>query len=288
MYRTSPRLVIEYARGPKTITVQDRVVSVKRARLIRETSDMLSKEILRAVPLFAELSDAEVSLLADSCRRVQYPPKSIVFQEGDAGDFLLVILRGRVKVILLGDRGEETIVSILEPPGFLGEIALLDDAPRSATVMTLSKTEFLQMNRTRFRKLLSEHPAIALKVMSRLAGALRDANEQIRTLAMFDAYGRIIRCLLGIARKRGQTEGARLIIRPKPSFQEVARMIGCSRETVSRGIKTLQQAGYVSEVDRGLAMEPRAIRRYMEPMLQNVQVPAPAEADIPSARRKSR
>jgi len=247
---------------------------------------MLSKEILRAVPLFAELSDSEISLLSDSCRRVRYPAKSIVFQEGDTGDFLLIILRGRVKVTLLGDRGAETIVSILEPPGLLGEIALLDDAPRSATVMTLVTTEFLQMNRGPFRQMLSEHPAIALKVMSRLAGALRDANEQIRTLSMFDAYGRIIRCLLGIARKRGEMEGARLIIRPKPSFQEVARMIGCSRETVSRGIKTLQQAGYVSAVDRGLALEPRAIRRYMEPAFQNFQVPS--ETSVPAARRKAR
>jgi CRP-like cAMP-binding protein len=247
---------------------------------------MLSKEILSAVPLFAELSDSEIGLLADSCRRVSYPPKSIVFQEGDSGDFLLIVLRGRVKVTLLGDRGEETIVSILEAPAFLGEMALLDDAPRSATVMTLVKSEFLQMNRGPFRTLLSEHPAIALKVMSRLAGALRDANEQIRTLSMFDAYGRIIRCLLGIARKRGQTDGARLIIRPKPSFQEVARMIGCSRETVSRGVKTLQQAGYVSAVDRGLALEPRAIRRYLEPALQNFQVPP--DTTVPPARRKVR
>jgi CRP-like cAMP-binding protein len=142
------------------------------------------------------------------------------------------------------------------------------------------------MNRAPFRALLSEHPAIALKVMSRLAGELRDANEQIRTLAMFDAYGRIIRCLLSIARKSGQADGARLVIRPKPSFQEVARMIGCSRETVSRGIKTLEQAGYVSTVDRGLALEPRAIRRYMEPALQNFK--APSEASISTAGRKAR
>jgi CRP/FNR family transcriptional regulator, cyclic AMP receptor protein len=165
-------------------------------------------------------------------------------------------------------------------------MSLLDDAPRSATVMTLVHTEFLQMNRAPFRALLTEHPPIAFKVMSRLAGALRDANEQIRTLAMFDAYGRIIRCLLAIARKRGQTEGARLIVRPKPSFQEVARMIGCSRETVSRGIKTLQQAGYVSAVERGIALEPRAIRRYMEPTLQNVEVPT--EPSVPPARPKGR
>jgi CRP-like cAMP-binding protein len=234
---------------------------------------MLVNDILRTVPLFTGLSDAEIDLIAKSSRRVRYPAKSVVFQEGDSGDFLLVVLQGRVKVMLLGDGGQETIVSILEPPGLLGEIALLDEAPRSATVMTLANTEFLRISRAPFLELLNEHPAIARKVMSHLAGALRDANEQIRTLAMFDAYGRIVRCLLGIARKHGRAEGERMIVRPKPSFQDIAKMIGCSRETVSRAVKTLEETGYVSEVEGGLALEPRAVRRYLQPTLQNFLVP---------------
>jgi CRP-like cAMP-binding protein len=139
--------------------------------------------------------------------------------------------------------------------------------------MTLEKTEFLQITRAPFLALIQRHPAIAKKIVSHLAGELRHANEQIRTLSMFDAYGRIIRCLLEIARRHGQTDGGRLLIRPRPSFQELARMIGCSRETVSRAVKTLQQTGYVSTVDRGLALEQRAIRKYLEPALQNLSVP---------------
>ena len=230
---------------------------------------MLGIEVLRSVPLLAGLSASELDLVAKSSRRLQYPKRSIVFQEGDPGDFLLVILRGRVKVVLLGDAGQETIVANLEPGEFLGEVALLDDAPRSATVMTMKDTEFLQISRGPFLALLKDRPAIAMKIMGHLAGALREANEQIRTLSMFDAYGRIIRCLLGIARKHGQTEGTRLLIRPKPSFQELARMIGCSRETVSRAVKALEQAKYLTAVEGGLAVEQRAIRKYMEPALQN-------------------
>src|SRR5881296_3387400 len=85
---------------------------------------MLTTEILRSVPLLSGLSDSEIELVAKSSRRVQYPKRSIVFQEGDPGDFLLVILSGRVKVMLVGESGQETTIAILERPGFLGEVAL--------------------------------------------------------------------------------------------------------------------------------------------------------------------
>ena len=246
---------------------------------------MLGVEVLRNVPLLSGLSDHEIDLVAKSSRHCRYPKGNIVFQEGDAGDFLLVILRGRVKVVLLGDRGQETIIAILEPPEFLGEVALLDQAPRSATVVTLEDTEFLQIASGRFLALVKEHPAMAIKVMSHLAGALRESHEQIRTLSMFDAYGRIVRCLLGMARSQGESDGTRIVIRPKPSNQELARMIGCSRETVSRGMKILQNTGYVSAVDRGLVIEQRAIRRYLEPTLQNIS-PVTGEGTSKAPRQR--
>jgi CRP/FNR family cyclic AMP-dependent transcriptional regulator len=247
---------------------------------------MLDGGILRHVPLLSGLSDSELDLLARSSRRLRYPRKSIVFNEGDPGDFLLVILNGRVKVTLLGDRGQETIVAVLGRGGFLGEVAVFDDLPRSATVMTLEDTEFLQLSRRPVLAFVEEHPAIAMKIMSHLAGALREANEQIRTLSMFDAYGRIIRSLLGIARKQGQPDGMRILVRPKPSFQELARMIGCTRETVSRAVKMLEQSGYVSPIEGGLAIEQRAIRKYLEPALQNLSPMLSTGATVRSKSRK--
>jgi CRP/FNR family cyclic AMP-dependent transcriptional regulator len=231
---------------------------------------MPGADILRSVPLFSGLSDAEIDLVSKSSRRLKYPRLSVVFHEGDPGDFLLVILRGRVKATLVGEAGEETTIATLERGELFGEMAILDEGPRSATVMTIEDTEFLQITRAPFLALIKAHPSIAAKIMSHLAGALREANEQIRTLSMFDAYGRVIRCLLGIARKHGQAEGTRILIRPKPSFQEMARMIGCSRETVSRAVKTLEETGYLSVIEGGLAIEQRAIRKYMEPAMGNL------------------
>jgi CRP/FNR family transcriptional regulator, cyclic AMP receptor protein len=230
-------------------------------------------ELLRRIPLLAGLTGRELDLIAQSSRRVQYPKKSIVFHEGDPGDYLLVILRGRVKVTLLSDDGRETIVAMLERPAFLGEVALLDEAPRSATVMTLEPTEFLQIGRASFKSLLTAHPAIAMKIMARLANELRRATEQIRTLSLFDVHGRVLRCLLMMAHDHGESAPTRMVIRPRPSVKDLALMIGCSRETVSRAMKLLQDSGYVSVVDRGLAIEHRAIRRYHLPSLQNLTPP---------------
>lgn len=231
-------------------------------------------EILKHVPLFAELDDSELQIVARASRTLTYPKGSIVFHEGDPGDYLLVILKGRVKVTLLGADGHETIVSVLERPSFLGEVSLLDETPRSATVVALERLEVLQIPRAPFLALVRKHPAITLKIMRQLANALRKATEQIRTLSMFDVYGRVLRCLLMMAQGKGQTARSRMIIRPRPSVTELSLMIGCSRETVSRALKTLFATGYVTQVERGLAVEQRAIRQYLLPTLQNLAPPA--------------
>jgi CRP/FNR family transcriptional regulator, cyclic AMP receptor protein len=226
--------------------------------------------ILKQIPLFADLDADDLEIIARASRRLKYPKGSIVFYEGDPGDYLLVILQGRVKVTLLGADGQETIVSILEQPAFLGEVALLDGTPRSATVVALGPIEVMQIAREPFLTLMRTHPDIALKIMRQLAGALRRATEQIRTLSMFDVYGRVLRCLLVAAQEKGQTTKLRMIIRPRPSVTELASMSGCSRETVSRAIKTLLSTGYVSIVEGGFAVEQRAIREYLLPTLQNL------------------
>jgi CRP/FNR family transcriptional regulator, cyclic AMP receptor protein len=226
--------------------------------------------ILKQVPLFADLDSSDLDIVAKAARRHTYPKGSIIFYEGDPGDYLLVILKGRLKVTLLGERGQETIVTILEEPAFLGEVALLDGTPRSATVIALMPTDVLQIGREPFFTLMKKYPHSALKIMRQLADALRRATEQIRTLSMFDVYGRVLRCLLVAAQQKGETSKSRMIIRPRPTMTELALMSGCSRETVSRAMKTLLSTGYVTVVERGLAVEQRAIREYLLPTLQNV------------------
>lgn len=228
-------------------------------------------DALKSVPLFAGLTDREIEEFAAYVRRVRFPKKSIVFQEGDPGDFLLILQKGRVKVTLLGESGQETILAMLEPPAFLGEISLLDDAPRSATVVAMEPTEFLRLAREPFIALVKKHPQMAFTIMARVARSLRYATEQVRTLSMYDVHGRVLRALLVLAQRQGATvPTSRILVKPKPALKDVALMIGCSRETVSRAMKVLQEGRFVTSTASELAIEQRAIRRYLLPTLQNL------------------
>ena len=118
----------------------------------------LQREHLKNIFLFSELSYQELDLILSTSRRKRYPKGSIVFHEGDPGDFLLVIFSGKVKVVLLGEGGQEIILSILGPGSFFGEMAILEAAPRSATVLTLENSEFLSIEQKSFMELLQRHP----------------------------------------------------------------------------------------------------------------------------------
>jgi CRP-like cAMP-binding protein len=225
---------------------------------------------LRSVPLFRDLDDESLALIAGAARRVKFPKASVVFQEGDPGDYLLIIQKGQVKVVLFGDDGEEAIVNLLEPPALLGEIALLDAAPRSATVIAVTTTEFLQIGRGPFLALIRKHPALALEIMAKLARSLRKATEQVRSLSMFDVPGRMLRALLILAQERGETNRSRMVIRPHPAVKDLALMCGCTREAASRALKTLHATGYVSDAADGLAVEAKAIRKYLQPTLEHL------------------
>lgn len=212
--------------------------------LRKVSCDMSSpQQAIKQVPLFADLTEKELNLLMASGVRRKFPSKNIVFQEGEPGDFLLVILSGKVKVLLSGKEGHEFILTMLGPGNFFGEMALLESAPRSATVMTVEPSEFFRIEKQDFADLLASYPGIALKILKGLSQRLRKATEQIRSLVMFDIYGRVGRCLLNLAETQGSQEKGKFIIPNRPSFQELAQMVGCSRETLSRAVKILRSNG---------------------------------------------
>src|SRR5678815_2164284 len=116
---------------------------------------MDEKELLRTVPIFAELSDEDISSLARLTSRRRYPKDTVVFFENEEGDSFFMILEGRIKVTILGDDGREIILSMLGAGDFFGEMALLDNEPRSATAIAVEETELLSLNRTDFQTVLT-------------------------------------------------------------------------------------------------------------------------------------
>jgi CRP-like cAMP-binding protein len=216
---------------------------------------------LRALPLFAGLQDKDLAEMLEVSRPCRYPKGSLVFNEGDPGDFLLVLISGRAKVVLQSERGQELILSVVEPPEVLGHIAVLDGAPRSATVVALDAIEARRLTREHFLDLTSRNRSVLDELLKHLASHIRATNEQVRTALMFDIHGQVIRALI----KRGKERDAEHVhVRPRPSHQELAQMIGKSRETVSRALGDLQRAGYVTVDSRAFVLPKRKLRRYWQ------------------------
>ena len=159
----------------------------------------------------------------------------------DPTDSLYILISGRIKVFMSDLDGKEVILSILEPNEFFGEMGLIDDRPRSASVVALEPCELICISKPDFKRCLAENFDMAMTVMRGLVKRLREADKQIGSLALMDVFGRVARLLLETAEL---IDGEKVVTR-KLSKQDIARMIGASREMVSRVMKHLQEAGYI-------------------------------------------
>lgn len=189
---------------------------------------------LQAIPLFSQLADDELDRLAQLARERKYPKNSMILFEDDPGDALYVVLSGRVKVVLVGEDGREVILSILSDGEFFGEMSLIDDQPRSAHVIAMETSNLLVLRRQDFQMCLEEAPRIAVSLLKGLTHRLRLADSKIGGLVLLDVTGRIARVLLELAQDH---DG--VMIAKKLTHHMIAQMIGSSRETVSRTMRTL-------------------------------------------------
>jgi CRP/FNR family cyclic AMP-dependent transcriptional regulator len=180
-----------------------------------------------------------------------------VLQAGDETDSLYVILSGKVKVLIPDDQGREVILSVMGPHDFFGEMGILDDQPRSASVATLEPCEMLRLSKAGFINCLKENSDVAMLVIRNLVKRLREADRKIESLALIDVSGRVVRLLVEMA----QEVDGRLVVPRTPPKQEMARMIGASREMVSRVVKDLQEKGLIRAERRSMVIVDRNISR---------------------------
>jgi CRP/FNR family cyclic AMP-dependent transcriptional regulator len=201
----------------------------------------VSTAVLKAVPLFASFPDEQVRLLTTVVTRRSAPRATVVLGAGDATDSLYIILSGRLKVMMGDADGKEVILSILGPGEFFGEMGLIDDEPRSASVVTIEACELLSLAKRDFKKCLAENFEMSQEVMRGLVRRLREADRKIGSLALLDVYGRVARLLLDMA----ETVNGEKIVTKRLPKQDIAKMIGASREMVSRVMKDLQTGGFI-------------------------------------------
>lgn len=206
---------------------------------------MTSIDMLRRVPLFSDLPEEDLERLARVAVRKTYPKENVIFFEQDEGDSLFIISRGSVKIAKISDEGKEVILAILGPGEFFGDMSLLDNQPRSATVIAVEETEVSAIRRKEFLSQIQENPQLAVKLMSVLSQRLREANRKIGNLALLDVYGRLARILMDFAKIEGRKlDNGRIAFR-RPTHQAIANMIGTSRETVTRTLGDLHRRGYI-------------------------------------------
>lgn len=190
------------------------------------------------VPLFRDLPETARLRLYNMAVRHSLPRRVMLFLQGDAGNNLYIVESGRLKVMAENDAGRHVILNVLGPGDCFGELALLDEQPRSATVATMIESSVLSIAREPFLAFLETQPRITLSIARLLAGQVRRLSDSVRDLALLDVYGRVSTTLNQLADDAGR-------IKPRPTHQELASMIGSSREMVSRIMRELTLGGYL-------------------------------------------
>jgi CRP/FNR family cyclic AMP-dependent transcriptional regulator len=201
--------------------------------------------MLHSIPMFAGVPDAQLEAIARVTQHRKAPRHAAIVRAGDHTDSLYVIVSGSAKVLNSDADGREVIITLLGPGEFFGEMGLIDGSPRSADVVANEPCELLVIGKADFKRCLADNFDLCLNIMKSLVQRLREADRKIESLALMDVYGRVAKLLL----EYSQLENGVRVVRRKLTKQDMAKMIGASREMVSRVMKDLEGSGYIRVED---------------------------------------
>lgn len=206
--------------------------------------------MLEEVPLFRGLSPDALAKIESRCVPRNYPRNAVVISEGDEATSMYIILSGSVKVYHTDADGKETILNTQGPGQHFGELALVDESPRSASVITVEPSRLLVLSKTAFRECMEEYPEVSYLLIKSLAQQVRRLTETVNMMGR-DVYGRIKTLFEGLAVDKDGT----LVIDQHMTQQDIASRIASSREMVSRVLKELKGGGYIEELDRQIVIK---------------------------------
>ena len=210
----------------------------------------VSATALRTLPLFNGLEMDRLETVAQLATMRRVSRGTVVLRAGEQADNVYFVLNGSLKVMVSDSEGRVVILTIIGQGDLFGEMSGLDAEPRSATVVAIAASDLVVVSQQDFRQLLANNFDICLRVMGNLANRLREADRKIESLALMDVYGRVARLLLDLA----EEHNGEMVVRKRISKQDIAKMIGASREMVSRVMKDLQARGLVRERHYGLVL----------------------------------
>lgn len=210
---------------------------------------MLSNlDLIRRVPLFAELTAEQAQSLAGTVAKRRFKRGETIVEQGKTSQALSVMLTGRARVVMTDTQGREVILATLRAGDCIGEMSIIDNEPHIANVVTELQSDVLVLGREDFCRCMAENSSIADAVMRGLVHRLRLANQKIGSLALMGVYGRVATLLMESALPGERRE---LLTREKISRQDIAKSVGASREMVSRVMKDFEEQGFIETLDNG-------------------------------------
>ncbi len=210
--------------------------------------------LLSKVDIFSGLSPDSLHQLANRLNSISLKKNTLVIDKDSQGDSLYIIRLGEVKVLLQNEEGKEMILTKFKSGDFFGEMSLVDRRPRSATVITTEKSQLLTLSRSAFVSHLEEFPTTGLKILAEMSARLRRADEVIGNLVMLDVYGRVARILIDLSERGGEVRAEGIFIKTRPTQQDMASMIGTTRETVSRVLSEFQRRGLLTTQGKSILL----------------------------------
>jgi CRP/FNR family transcriptional regulator len=201
--------------------------------------------VLAGVPLFAGLDGETAAVLVPALTTRSVERGHVVFSEGDAGDRLFVVLHGKVKISRAAADGRENLLAVLGPGEMFGELSLFDPGPRTATVTAVTDAALASLDHDDLRPLLLQQPAVAVQLLRALAQRLRRTNEAMADLVFTDVPGRVAKALLDLAEKFGTPETDGIRVRHDLTQEELAQLVGASRETVNKALSEFASRGWL-------------------------------------------
>jgi len=207
---------------------------------------MSLNQALAAIPLFSDLAEEQLSLVSHYLKRFTFDEREVIVKRDSPGDALFIIVAGKVKVSYVEEE-DETIIAVLSPGDFFGELSIIDGEGRSADVSAVEQTEVLILSATDFKQCLDTMPAIAFSLLKEIAGRLRRSTTWIRVLSSQDVYGRIAQQLLSLSDLHGtdMPDGGRRI-NLRLTQNDLAGIVGASRESVNKALGYFKQKSWVT------------------------------------------
>lgn len=205
----------------------------------------IEDEVVRKAPLFTALDDAAALSLRTSMDSVKINKGGILFKEGDSGEHVYVIVEGKLKLGTSSGDGRENLLSILGPGEMFGELSLFDPGPRTSTATAVTDAKLLSLSHAKLIPWLRENPDVSLQLLARLAQRLRRTNEAVGDLVFSDVPGRVAKALIDLGERFGKESPEGLFVHHDLTQEELAQLVGASRETVNKALADFAGRGWL-------------------------------------------